>query len=101
MGIYNELMVESAEFGEFSIQFKFGELWLHKYKIGDAIKFTESQNKFKLGVNYVPGIAEILGKFTFFRITVETGRIIEFEEISETQFDDLDRISDILDLSLL
>ena len=36
MGLYNELIVEDPDLGKFDIQFKFGELWLYKYKIGDC-----------------------------------------------------------------
>ncbi|KAF0099338.1 MAG: hypothetical protein FD163_835 [Hyphomonadaceae bacterium] len=87
MGLYNELIVEDPDLGKFDIQFKFGELWLYKYKIGDCLRLADSQMGLKHGVYIASGIANISGTYYYFKITFRDAIIIKYEQISESEYD--------------
>lgn len=92
MGLYNELIYDSPKYGTIDIQFKFGERWLHKYKLGDEIIFRAHQDDQKIGLKHVFGITIVNDdkNVVYYKIIFLDGKIIDAIEIDEKEADLLD-----------
>lgn len=88
MGAFNELLVEQ-DGREIAIQFKAGERWQHRYRLGDAIApgFEDLS-----GTVVTSGIAGGAGgaPWRYFSITLVDGVLQSYREIDEAAYELLD-----------
>lgn len=89
MGLFNELVLERADpesgiFTQRIVQFKWGDLWDYRYRLGDIIRHENQENG---GTVTVPGIAS--GDCAFFKVILKNWRLDDAVEISEREYDDL------------
>lgn len=108
MGTNNHLLATIVDSGGFTtdidIQFEFGDVREHVYRIGDELRFSTESLKGQKYTAVVPGIAvdwhrnektrlgtaSRPGDYRYFRIIVVDGRIISFAPTTVEDFEMLD-----------